>query len=121
MTTTTKAKRVAPKVNPHRGEASWNGFKLCLTMNALVEIEQGLGTKLSKMGAALADPSVEQIRLVLSALVRGGGATVDGRPMTDEEVGAHMLNIHEATQAIEQAFKAAGVFAPDEPGKAPGK
>ena len=117
-----KAKQTAA-LNPHRGEAKWGAYKLCLTLNALVEIEEGLGVSLSKMGSALANPSMKQLRLILGALVRGGGAMVkDGdteRPPTDDEVGRELLDIPAATRAIEQAFIAAGVFTPGKTGDAP--
>lgn len=128
-------KRIAPRLNPHRGEAVWNGRKLCLTMNALVEIEEGLGVPLSKMGVALANPTMKQLRLILGALVRGGGGVVQEldpeskalgmdvvmttRPITDEEIGSEMLDLAEATKAIEQAFMVAGVFTPAKDGEAP--
>lgn len=116
-------------INPHRGEAKWGNYKLCLTLNALVEIEEGLGVTLSKMGTALANPSMKQLRLILGALVRGGGATVKDldrefnvpieRPPTDDEIGRELLDIPQATKAIEQAFVAAGVFTPGKEGDGP--
>lgn len=125
-----RAKATAPTINPHRGEATWGKYKLCLTLNALVEIEEGIGVSLALMGTALANPSMKQLRLILGALVRGGGAMVKDvdqefnvpieRPPTDEEIGREILDIPQASKAIEQAFIAAGVFSPGKEGAAPG-
>lgn len=124
MARTPARAKPAPRPNPHRGEVVWNGYKLCLTTNALVEIEEGLGANLATIGKALAAPSMKQLRTILAALVRGGGAKVDDgegglRPPTDEEVGESMLNIPEATAAIEAAFSAAGAFTPTKEEQAP--
>lgn len=125
----------APRINPHRGETLWNGLKLCLTVNALVEIEEGLGVPLSQIGVRMAEPKMADLRLILAALARGGGATMEERdddaseatgrdifrtvPISDLEVGKKLANIQDATTAIEEAFIAAGVFKPSKPGEAP--
>ncbi|MDX2277716.1 MAG: gene transfer agent family protein [Hyphomonadaceae bacterium] len=100
--------------NKHRGEVLFRvgdqDYKLCLTMNALVEIEDAFGIPLSKLGSALAQPSMKQLRTILGALVRGGGAD-----LTDEELGASPFDIVAASKAVEEAFIAAQVLKPGAP------
>lgn len=127
-----KPAAAAPKpaaVNPHRGETSIRlgdkDFPLCLTMNALVEIENAMGVPLAKLGEVLTQPSMTQIRTLIGALVRGGGAKSPTRvlqaddeqgerpaPLSDEELGAYPFSLDKAIAAIEAAFASAGVFSP---------
>lgn len=106
------------KLNPVRGEVGLKlgdtHYKLCLTLNALIEVEQGLGCKLADMGEALTNPSLLQLRTMLGALVRGGGAN-----MTDEEVGSYPFDAQQASEAIMSTFQSAGLFQPLEDGAAP--
>ena len=111
--------------NPHRGEAKLGDWKLCLTMNALVEIEEAFASKdadgnlipanLADLGEVLAKPTTRQVRTLLAALVRGGG-----NDLSDEEVGAIPFNMEEATKAIEAAFVNGGAYSPTTDGAAPG-
>lgn len=108
-----KAPANAMPLNPKRGETGLKlgdkFYPIALTMNALVEIEEGLGVSIDKLGEALAKPSVKQLRTMLGALVRGGGTA-----MTDEELGAHPFDPDQAGQAIMASFEAAGLFTPGE-------
>lgn len=134
----TRPKRTGPalaaapvKLNPHRGETALTlgdkSFKLCLTMNALCEIEEAMGVPLARLGEVLAQPSLKQVRTIIGSLVRGGGALSPTRmivdeetgekrpaPMSDEEVGTHPFALDKAISAIEAAFAAAGVFTPSD-------
>lgn len=122
----------APKPpNKHKGEVMLKlgseSFKLCLTMNALVEIEEAMGVPLAKLGQVLAQPSLKQVRTIIGALVRGGGAKSPTRmlpaddeqdarpaPMSDEEIGAYEFSLDDAIAGMEAAFASAGVFSPGE-------
>lgn len=113
---------VAARANPHRGESraaviklGGQAYPLMLTMNALVDIEEGLGVPLSQLGQALTTPTVKQVRTLIGALVRGGGAD-----LSDEDVGRQPLNIAVCMAAVQSCFEAAGVFDPDaEPDNSP--
>ena len=77
--------------------------KLCLTLGALAEIEAGLGlADLSALEARLARPRMQDILVILTALLRGGGHDID---MT--AVKARRLDLKEAGRAIAAAFMAA--------------
>lgn len=107
-----------PRINPKRGEQLLQlgdkHLKLALTMNALIEIEEGLGVPLAELGVRMANPSVKDLRTMIGALVRGGGTD-----MTDEEVGRHNFNPDQAGAAILSAFESAGLFQPVEEGQSP--
>lgn len=120
--------------NKYRGEAAITlgdkTFALCLTMNALVEIEETMGVPLARLGEVLAQPSLKQVRSILGSLIRGGGAKSPTRklpaddeqderpaPLSDEEVGAYPFALDKAVAAIEAAFAAAGVFSKGEEGE----
>lgn len=65
-------------LNPQRGEVGLmiEGVerRLCLTLGALAEIEAGLGCQsLAELAERTQRLSVRDVRLVLGALLRGGG------------------------------------------------
>lgn len=69
--------------NPARGEVTLEGggetHTICLTLGALAEIEAGLGVSgFAAMAERLKTLSAADLALVLAALMRGGGAVVDG-------------------------------------------
>lgn len=68
--------------NPARGEVTLEAgsetHRLCLTLGALAEIEAGLGVSgFAAMAERLRCLSAADLALVLSALMRGGGAVTD--------------------------------------------
>jgi len=112
---TTAAPAVREPVNRFRGQSAEAAIKLgdkkyplVLTLNAIVEIEDGLGMQLAEMGQALSKPTMRQIRTLIGALVRGGGAD-----LTDEEVGREPFDPNSAGSAIVAAFVAAGLLQPE--------
>ena len=76
--------------------------RLCLTLGALAEIEAGLGlSDLNELEGRLARPRIEDIIVILTALLRGGGHDVDVFA-----VRGWKLNLREAGKAIADAFMA---------------
>jgi Phage tail tube protein, GTA-gp10 len=81
---------------------------LCLTLGALADIEQGLGlASLMALEARLKAPTVADLAVVLTALLRGGG-----HDMADKALLAKQVDLTAAARAIAQAFSAAGLGAP---------
>jgi len=75
---------------------------LCLTLGALAEIEAGLGLiDLSALEARLARPRIEDIIVILTALLRGGGHDIDV-----SAVRGRSLDLKTAGKAIADAFMA---------------
>jgi hypothetical protein len=95
-------------VNHARGEVplliEGEPHRLCLTLGALAEIEQGLGAAdLKHLEARLAKPSMADIIVILGALLRGGGHDV-----TDVALSRRKLDLKEIGRAIAAAFAADG-------------
>ena len=98
-------------VNRARGEVplliEGEPHRLCLTLGALAEIEAGLGlADLNALDARLAHPKIEDIIVILTALLRGGGHDVDVA-----SVRARRLDLKTAGKAIADAFVAGGLGA----------
>ena len=96
-------------MNTIRGHVSLTlegqSFPLCLTLGALAEIEVGLKLeKLSDIDARLKQPSVEDLIIILCALIRGGGAD-----MTDAKLRQMRVNFSDVASAISDTFSAAGL------------
>ncbi len=77
--------------------------RLRLTFGALAEIEAGLGVRdLAEMGARIGRLNARELRLVLAALLRGGG---------EDEVAAGIdetrVHLPSAAEAVGQAFREA--------------
>ena len=93
--------------NGARGEAiallGGSQRRLCLTLGALAEIETGLGLEgLSGLAERMRALSARDLRVVLAALLRGGGE----RALADELDGAG-VEPREAAEAVAKAFAAA--------------
>lgn len=94
---------IAP-VNGARGEvvAVLGGVerRLCLTLGALAELETAFGVEtVEALAARLSRPSAGDLRVVLEALLRGGG---DRRGSS-----ADAVDFREAASAVAAAFDAA--------------
>lgn len=77
--------------------------RLRLTFGALAEIEAGLGVQdLAEMGARIGRLNARELRLVLGALLRGGG---------EDEAAAGLdavcVNLPSAAEAVGQVFRVA--------------
>jgi hypothetical protein len=93
-------------INRARGEVPLQiegvPHRLCLTLGALAEIEAGLGlADLGELDTRLAKPRIEDILVILTALLRGGGHDVDLAA-----VKARRLDLKAAGKAIAEAFMA---------------
>ena len=77
--------------------------RLCLTLGALAEIETGLGLEgLSGLAERMRGLSARDLKVVLAALLRGGGES----PLEDELALAD-IGPREAAEAVAKAFAAA--------------
>ena len=90
--------------NPIRGEGKIciNGedHKLCLTLGALAQLEEALGGgDYSQLQQRLKKPRVNDIILILHALLMGGGSL-----LTLEALKASNINLESAAAAIATAF-----------------
>ena len=80
---------------------------LRLTLGALAEIESAFDAgDLAALAARLSHPTAADMLLVLSALLRGGGAIVSA-----EELKRADLDLGAAARAVGNAFRAAGLSA----------
>ncbi len=107
-------------INKARGEVSVRlgerDYTLCLTLGALAAMESGLGLDhLEQIGARLEKPSMNDVIVILTALLRGGGHDV-----TDTEVRNQVADFSAVMTAIGRAFQAAGLGG-DEAAPPPGK
>ncbi len=95
-------------VSPRRGENGVRGEvsvvlageerRLCLTLGALAEIETGLGLRgLGKLGERMRALSASDLKVVLAALLRGGG---------EDAAAASDAGPAEAARAVAKAFEA---------------
>lgn len=108
------------RANPHRGEATLTtgdgqSFRLKMTMNSIVEIEEAFELPISRIGERLnGDVSMKDILAFIGPLVRGGGAE-----LSDREIGALDIDIPELTRAIGAVVRAnlAGEAGEGEPEK----
>jgi hypothetical protein len=96
-------------INRRRGEVplrlDGEEFRLCLTLGALAEIESGLGlADLRELDARLARPSIEDIIVILTALMRGGGHDIE-----IAAVRARSPDLRAVGKAIADAFSASGL------------
>lgn len=76
--------------NPHTGERSFEvggaTYTLRFTVNALCELEDAVGSSVSELGAALADPTRARVKLMRALLWAG---LRDRHPqLTIEDAGA---------------------------------
>ncbi len=110
--------------NAARGEVAveigGEARRACLTLGALAEIESGLGVKsVRDLGERLEDLSVDDLVLVMMALLKGGGEDI-----SEADLRAAPLRFDTAMAAVMQAFQAAlagGGDAPPGPTRGPGK
>jgi hypothetical protein len=76
-----------------------------LTLGVLAEIESGLVlADLNELDARLARPSIEDIIVILTALIRGGGHDID-----TDYVRARSPDLKAVGKAIGEAFIAGGL------------
>jgi Phage tail tube protein, GTA-gp10 len=95
-------------INRARGEVplliEGEPHRLCLTLGALAEIEAGLGLDdLAQLEARLKRPRMQDILVILTALLRGGG-----HELGIGDVERRCLDLKAAGKAIAEAFMAAG-------------
>ena len=98
-------------MNTIRGEVTLEigdtRYQLCLTLGALAEIESGLGVEsLSDLQGRFSAPRSEDLLIVLSALLCGGG-----HDLSPSEVGRLPVKLPDAISAIRETFVAAGLSA----------
>ena len=116
MTQNRHARRAAEAIaakpaNRARGEykltAGDKVFTLCLSLNAMAEIEDELEIDgLQQLQTALADLSTRKIGVILAALARGGGH----EDATADDMRRLNITLQEGIAAISGAFAAAGAF-----------
>lgn len=88
----------------HCPELTINGepHRLKLTLGALAEIEQAIGGgDFEALKARLANPSVNDLILILHALIGGGGGM-----LALEVLRAADIDLSEASAAVAETFKA---------------
>lgn len=91
---------------PSTGDGEPREFKLCLTLAAIAEIEDGLGVEnLQEIETALQSAGSRQFACILAALARGGGHDV-----TVDEARRWPITMQTALIAIVAAFKGAGAM-----------
>lgn len=82
-------------------------FKLCLTLSAIAEIEDGLGVEnLQEIEGVLQSASSRHFATILAALARGGGHDIT----VDDIRKGWNISIHECLAGIVAAFKQAGAM-----------
>ena len=91
--------------NKHRGEVALQAgdqtYTLCLTLQALAEIEAALGAEdIADIGARLLKPKSADLIAILAALMRGGGHDV-----ADADAGRLSLSLEDIIGAIVQVFR----------------
>lgn len=94
-------------MNAARGETDLEvggqAYRLCLTLGALAEIEAALGCRsIPELTARLAALSAGDLRIVLAALLRGGGEDDLARQVDSLEIAPAA-----AARAVVAAFDAA--------------
>ncbi len=83
---------------------------LCLTLGALMEIEQALGIDgLNEIGDRLATPRAKDLVAILGALLRGGG-----HELSDADVARLPIDLPALADKLVETFTAAG-FSKDAP------
>jgi len=82
-------------------------FKLCLTLSAIAEIEDGLGVEnLQEIEGALQSAGSRQFATILAALARGGGHDIT----VDDIRKGWNIGIQDCLVAIVAAFRGAGAM-----------
>jgi hypothetical protein len=82
-------------------------IKLCLTLAAIAEIEDGLGVdNLAQIEGALQTAGSRQFGIILAALARGGGHD----DITVDDARRWPLTMSDAMSAIVGAFRGAGAM-----------
>ncbi|MFQ5954026.1 MAG: gene transfer agent family protein [Kiloniellales bacterium] len=77
---------------------------LCLTLGALMEIEQGLGIDgLNEIGDRLAKPRAKDLLAIVGALLRGGG-----HELSDADVARLPIDLPALADKLIETFAAAG-------------
>ncbi len=85
-------------------------YTLCLTLGALMEIEQALGIDgLNQIGDRLAKPRAKDLVAILGALLRGGG-----HELSDADVARLPIDLPALADKLVETFTAAG-FSEDAP------
>jgi hypothetical protein len=91
---------------PAIGEGEAREYKLCLTLAAIAEIEDGLGVEnLQEIETALQSAGSRQFACILAALARGAGHDV-----TVDDARRWPITMQDALIAIVGAFKGAGAM-----------
>lgn len=103
--------------NPQRGEVTIDGpggeLKLCLTLGAIAQLEEGLGIdSLTEIEGVLKKASMKHMILIVKALCAGGG-----NPLTDEQMMTWQVDLQSIMGKIQECFVAAGFNDPDEEDK----
>ena len=96
--------------NKHRGEVALQAgdqtYTLCLTLQALADIEAALGAEdIADIGARLLKPKSADLIAILAALMRGGGHDV-----ADADAGRLSLSLEDIIGAIVQVFETSGLL-----------
>lgn len=104
------------KANKQRGEVMIQGpegkeYKLCLTLGAIAQIEDGLGVEsLTEIDKVMEKARMRDVLTIFVALLNGGGnKEITSRDMIDWDV-----SIQELMEVIRQCFSAAGFEAEKE-------
>lgn len=103
--------------NKQRGEITIEGpegeLKLCLTLGAIAQLEDGLGIdSLTEIESVLKKASMKHMILIVKALCAGGG-----NPLTDEQMMTWQVDLQSIMGKVQECFIAAGFNDPDEEDK----
>jgi hypothetical protein len=96
--------------NKQRGEVTIKGpegkeYKLCLTLGAIAQIEEGLGVEsLTKIDEVMSKARMRDVLTIFVALLNGGG----NKEITSKDMIDWDVSIKDLMEVIRQCFNAAG-------------
>lgn len=98
------------KANKQKGEVSIEGpdgetYRLCLTLGAIAQIEEGLGVKsLLDIQSVMGEPSMGHLLTIFVAMLNGGGHT----EITKKDMMVWDVKFVELSEKIKECFAASG-------------
>lgn len=106
------------KANKQRGEVTIQGpegkeYKLCLTLGAIAQIEDGLGVEsLTKIDEVMSKARMKDVLTIFVALLNGGG----NKEITSKDMIDWDVSIQDLMEVIRECFNAAGFEADKDEG-----